>query len=507
MPWVAQNNRHADVRRVGLSVIALEDWQLGRQEPQEKEQAREGGKDAHGQREKRIDGCEALQYALVDGASILAWISEDGMQQETANTIDLYVRTHAQVVVSCKLDFSGQVPAGSIVLNQAQRLNCEVTVGPEKFPWAAYSPMHPNPELAWFSVEVRPRFYYGNDLVVNRDELRKIVAKSLWGLKISLHERFIIKLQERHFLIRVTAMDSFEDLDEEEDCGGGGGGDSDQSASAAYLSKKRGLVVQDIDRGIVAARTKVFLEQATWAKGAVFDMRGGPEPSRPTKKQTNMIDIYCNDQEWFPVKKRLLQPCLVLAKHVLSESSERESVNVDLDCCSFDKVLRYLEAEALEEDFDFELHETDQLLHAAKTLKLVGLQRLCEKAVGEYRSSIRSSIPWEEVVARNAAGEMLLVIDGCVCNVSTWLEHHPGGNTIIPEQAINVDATVLFELYHASRESFVFLQQLYIGRLSVQDVAKVPPPTAHRFAQTRPSESFLEQLRTYLGTIKLFKSF
>ena len=44
-----------------------------------------------------------------------------------------------------------------------------------------------------------------------------------------------------------------------------------------------------------------------------------------------------------------------------------------------------------------------------------------------------------------------------------WLPEHPGGNSIIPKQALNVDGTVWFETYHASRKSFLYLEQFYIG--------------------------------------------
>ena len=44
-----------------------------------------------------------------------------------------------------------------------------------------------------------------------------------------------------------------------------------------------------------------------------------------------------------------------------------------------------------------------------------------------------------------------------------WLPEHPGGKSIIPEQALNMDAARMFEIYHSGREPFMFLQQFYIG--------------------------------------------
>jgi len=222
------------------------------------------------------------------------------------------------------------------------------------------------------------------------------------------------------------------------------------------------------------------------------------------KKSTNIIDVYCNDEEWFPVNRRLLQPCIALAPFVLAARDQHQHVNVDLDCCTFDKCLIYLqlETQGKADEFEFHLHETDQLLEAAKKLGLIGLSRICEQSLGEYSNGIRhQGIPWDEVKERNTNGECLLIIDNQVFDVSNWLEHHPGGNVIIPNQAKNCDATVFFEVYHSSRESFLFLKQLYIGPLlNGQDV---PSPTT---ILVDPSESFLIQLREYMGQIKLFKN-
>ncbi len=40
----------------------------------------------------------------------------------------------------------------------------------------------------------------------------------------------------------------------------------------------------------------------------------------------------------------------------------------------------------------------------------------------------------------------------------SWLPEHPGGSRIIPQQSLNLDCARFFELYHASRESFLYLQ-------------------------------------------------
>ena len=57
-------------------------------------------------------------------------------------------------------------------------------------------------------------------------------------------------------------------------------------------------------------------------------------------------------------------------------------------------------------------------------------------------------------------------------------------------QALDLDCSRFFEVYHSSRESFLYLQEFYIGDLLPQDVAAVPCPD-------EPSPEFLVQLRAY----------
>ena len=62
-----------------------------------------------------------------------------------------------------------------------------------------------------------------------------------------------------------------------------------------------------------------------------------------------------------------------------------------------------------------------------------------------------------------------------VFDVTRWLPQHPGGSIIIPEQAVNIETVVLFEMYHSSRMWFQFLREFYIGDLLPEDLEKVPP--------------------------------
>jgi len=57
-------------------------------------------------------------------------------------------------------------------------------------------------------------------------------------------------------------------------------------------------------------------------------------------------------------------------------------------------------------------------------------------------------------------------------------------------QALDMDCSRFFEVYHSSRESFLYLQEFYIGDLLPRDAAKVPRPD-------EPSPEFLAQLRAF----------
>mmetsp|Transcript_6376 Transcript_6376/g.6593 ORF Transcript_6376/g.6593 Transcript_6376/m.6593 type:complete len:144 (-) Transcript_6376:43-474(-) len=108
-------------------------------------------------------------------------------------------------------------------------------------------------------------------------------------------------------------------------------------------------------------------------------------------------------------------------------------------------------------------------------------------------------------------GETLLIMSGMVLDITRWLSEHPGGSSIIPRQALNVDCTVFFEIYHASRQSFLYLKEFYIGELAQEDLALVPCPKDDRCTRQdatgqqsneeggarhlKPSSAFIEQLR------------
>jgi len=213
----------------------------------------------------------------------------------------------------------------------------------------------------------------------------------------------------------------------------------------------------------------------------------------------------------FSVKRALLRPCIALTQAVRGSAPR---VEVPVDTLTFDRVLLSLEAlHAGAAVPDFATWHLDALLAAAEALGLRALADHVLRKRGEQASRVREW-RWDEVVARNAAGGCLVLVDSMVLDLGRWLPEHPGGDRIIPAQALDNDATVFFELYHASRESFMYLREFYCGELVAADRGRVPPPRHGEGLSEvpQPSEHFLSQLRAFtpwrLGTpARAFKSF
>ena len=107
--------------------------------------------------------------------------------------------------------------------------------------------------------------------------------------------------------------------------------------------------------------------------------------------------------------------------------------------------------------------------------------------MGAFEARLRE-YEFAEILAANDRGERLILIDGMVLDVKRWLPEHPGGSTIIPQQALNVEAGRFFEVYHSSRESFTFLKHFYVGELKPEDRELVPLPSSKEFGVSEDSE-------------------
>lgn len=280
-------------------------------------------------------------------------------------------------------------------------------------------------------------------------------------------------------------------------------------------------------RGRVNVQTEFFIEASNPDTVHIADGKKIPEGTLPA----DVIHVTTSDDEWFPVRRILLAPCLHLTKYVQAgrgkyknqgcqdqdqddQSGECKSLpssekspdapitgihcRVDIDCCTFDRVLLFVMSQLYPHEYKFalDLSETNALSHAAEQLGLLSLQDLCQSQLSSFASRVRKDkyIRFNEVKARNdnpQTNELLIIVDGMVLDISRWIDEHPGGPSIIPSQALNIDCTCFFEMYHVSRQSFLYLKSFYIGELNPADLVEL------KGNDVKASEGFLHSLRSY----------
>lgn len=223
----------------------------------------------------------------------------------------------------------------------------------------------------------------------------------------------------------------------------------------ADASAREELVAYHCFRGVLAPGTDVYLhamqDREDGGLGSL-SLGGGLElldcPLRPPSvPSANRVTVTCSDDEFFLVHKQVLRPCIALTAAIRAAGPAGGSdVQIDVSCLVFDRVLLFLEAEAqARPPPDFGINLLDELLVAARKLGLRSLEDYCATRLGEFSSRLRE-YSFAEVKARNAAGECLIIVDGMVLDVTRWLPEHPGGSTIIPTQALNMEAARFYEL-------------------------------------------------------------
>ena len=374
-----------------------------------------------------------------------------------------------------------------ILLSEAQRLSLHVCEG-EAYEWrpfgAGAGPSDGGggaaPALAEVAAEVQLLQPVAGRAHVDLDatQLGRAAAKWLFGEVLSANELFIVSYESVALVLRVieVALPTAE-----------GAGDDDAVSDAHCF------------RGVVNARTEVYVSASTSYKTSdaqlamAKQLRLGSVRARPPRPPRNELLVTTSDGEVFPVLKPLLKPCIALTKAVRqAEGDGPAEASVPVECAIFDRVLLFLEAHARgnAEAFAFDISSLEQMGQAAGALGCRVLRECCEKRLGDFESRIRMH-RWADVTKQNDSGGCWVTMDGMVFDLEAWLPEHPGGSTIIPQQALNKDCTVFFELYHASRESFTYLREFYIGELWPDERALVP------LEDERASDDFMVQLREY----------
>jgi len=336
----------------------------------------------------------------------------------------------------------------------------------------------------------------GRVLTVSDVFLMKL-ATTRKSRRVSRHEQETEETEETHVRVRVRVAEV----------------NSIDAEAASIRDAATAMIGYHCFRGRVTAETVFFVRSNDETKLQILNNRGKSRSVRMARRE--IIRVRTRDGEMFPVHKSLLRGCIALTGAVrragdLSEEEEEEEeeeeahheddiedgtqdrcvrVEVNIDTDVFDRVLIFLEAKALKTHTPrYDIRITETLSVAAETLGCRMLKEYCAERLGAYESRIRE-YDWAEVCAHNSAGGVWLVIDGMVLDVKRWLPEHPGGDVIIPTQSLGLDAARHFEMYHSSRESFLYLKEFYIGE--VRDKRDIPLP------QPGASDDFLRQLRAY----------
>ncbi|KAH8072155.1 hypothetical protein JL720_11196 [Aureococcus anophagefferens] len=380
---------------------------------------------------------------------------------------DFHVHAHEHPAVVQRVAVRGGVPPGAIALSEVQRLNNRVCVHDDPT-WTLYRGKHetldareaamgatavaravPDLDAAAIIFEVRLRFDRPGAAAADHGVLRRALTAHCFGSSRASS--------------RCAAK---RDDDDGGDDGDGGGDEDDYRGRFATAT-----AVYAVADGNAPASTRVEILR--------------PAAVPPARNPTDYVDVVCaEDDEVFPVRRALLRPCLALTRAAQAGRGKydavQDSVSVPLDCCTFDRVLLYLQHERRREPFAFDPTLAPELLRAAEALKIRGLEDAANKVLGSFDERVRKApIRLAEVDARNAKGgetdprgETWLVLDGMVLDITRWLGEHPGGNTIIPQQALGCDCAVMFEIYHVSRQSFAYLREFYVGELHRDDAGR-----------------------------------
>ena len=194
-----------------------------------------------------------------------------------------------------------------VVLSEVTALNFEVATDGAAEEWTLFDGGQERP-LSQLLVEVRPRWTEATSDAppaphrTDWKPLNRAVAKLLWRSMVTLHERFLLRHEGVEYLLRVRETIVEEDEDE-------------VSATDAY-------------RGIVEAETVVHTVKDEGEFSEFFELADVPPRPAPATAVTNLVDVMCSDEEDFPVKKKLLQPCIALTKSVLAPGRPRIDASV-----------------------------------------------------------------------------------------------------------------------------------------------------------------------------------
>jgi Cytochrome b5-like Heme/Steroid binding domain len=325
---------------------------------------------------------------------------------------------------------SASVPVGTLLLTPESAHNLRVCVGE-----ALFSTFETRERLVEASLEVRALGGVAARSELDARALLTAVRSRCVGAVLTCGQVLLLELAGVSLRVRVGETHTVD------------------------ASSRQEKVGYHCFRGLCTAETHIYFE----SDASIVLANNAPRPV--TVKGANIVTVQCDDEECFPVHKRLLRPCIALTRAIRRAGPDCGSeVEVPLSSSVFDKVLLFLEAHDAGSPVPaFSLSHLQELSEAARALGLRSLDDWCCSQREGFSARLRE-YSFEEIRAANAAGGSLLLIDGMVLDVKAWLPEHPGGSSIL--KSLDMDASRYFELYHHSRESFLYLRHFYVGELA-----------------------------------------
>ncbi|KAG1665059.1 hypothetical protein FOA52_012478 [Chlamydomonas sp. UWO 241] len=484
-------------------------------------------------------------------AALRGDVSSDSSSSSSSTSCLVTLADGSDCVLTLRADEA--VKPGCIVFDDVQQFNLHMLAG-DTHKFRLFEEPDSDPfELVDVSAEVRllPNQSAashcdvgeaGGVVQVDAGELAAALMRQHFGRVLAVNELLAVSLHGHTLLVRITTTHTLSEAERDDAIGyhcfrgrlcpstalylsardddgdsSSGAGDgatangADGRNGPAASSDGDGAAPAAADTADAAARaTSALMAQMMLGGGGgsggaahvgCARMRLGNVRERESRPPaTDVVGVTTSDGEWFPVKKKLLRACIALTKVVRDSGDTAAAVTIDVDCLTFDRALLFLEANLLgKPPPQWSLHHVEPLAAAASALSCRPLAEYCQSRLGQMAQGVRIH-RFDDVVAANASGELWLVLDSMVLDVKAWLPEHPGGASIIPRQSLNVDCARFFEMYHASRESFLYLRDFYLGEIHPEDRAIVPQggeDKLHGRAAQPPGEDFLAQLREF----------
>ena len=275
-------------------------------------------------------------------------------------------------------------------------------------------------------------------------DIAKILMNNSLFSVLTVNECLIVTINGTDLVCRVSRVDVIKDKDDailglvEDDDNNNGDNDKNGITSAEAS-------LDEPYRGRVTVNTEFYVEPSNPDAVHIQGSRSMPEGTLPE----DVIHVTTSDNEWFPVRRVILASCINLTKYVQagrgkykdscfnkSDKSSEDApdggihCNIDIDCCTFDRILIFIMSQLYPDEYRFalELSEANSLSSAATKLGLMALSDLCASQLSSFASRVRKDtyIRFSEVKKRNEGNELLIIVDGMVLDISRWIDEHPG---------------------------------------------------------------------------------